>query len=227
MSQQINLINPALIKKKNFLTGVNIGLLYGGFVLMLLVWYGLVDKETSKLMEADRIQAQTLADLALQMEQMTQARMPKTIDPNLVLELQQLGKTAEMQTKILEVMEKGNQQALSVARYMQGLARQSMEGLWLTGFTLTQADHAVTLRGRSLKADLLPNYMNKLGDDPVFKGQMFGGLKIQQPVQPPAPASPSQNTQTNLPAFIEFELRGLDEKKEQAVLGPLMEERKS
>jgi hypothetical protein len=45
MSQQINLINPALIKRKDFLTVVNIGVMYGVLSVLMLGWYAYNERQ--------------------------------------------------------------------------------------------------------------------------------------------------------------------------------------
>ena len=72
---------------------------------------------------------------------------------------------------------------------MRALARQSVGGLWLTGFSITNGGNDVTLRGRMLNADLLPRFLGRLGAEKSFEGRGFRSLAIDQPKQADVPAA--------------------------------------
>lgn len=221
MSQQINLINPALIKQKDYLTTLNIGSVYGALVLLMLGWYGYTTQQVHTF-KASRDQLATqLQQQQATLEAMNAERAPKAPNQALVATLQSLEEKHRMQTQILQVMQQGKPaQDKGLANYMLGLARQSTDGLWLTGFSIDQTHHAVSLRGRSLDAALLPDYMHQLGREAVFAGQAFSGLRIYQPEPTANPVPAAQATATaaaststpvpNAPApvaFVEFELQ--------------------
>lgn len=224
MSQQINLINPALIKQKDFLTTLNITMVYGALALSLLGWYVYTAQQMTTLkMSRDQL-ASELQHVQAALAEMTAARAPKAPNQTLIAELQTLEEKHQVQMQILQAMQQGRpSQDKGLASYMLGLARQSTDGLWLTGFSIDQTHHTVSLKGRSMDAAVLPDYMRKLGHEAVFAGQTFGGLRIQQPTEvltntPSANSQPSGVSQAGgtaaLPApanarapFVEFELQ--------------------
>lgn len=217
MSQQINLINPALIKQKDYLTTLNIVSVYGVLGLLILGWYGYTAQQVHTLKASrDQLVGQ-LQQQQTTLEAMNAARAPKAPNQALIATLQSLEEKHRMQTQILQAMQQGKpSQDKGLANYMLGLARQSTDGLWLTGFSIDQTHHAVSLRGRSMDASLLPDYMHQLGREAVFAGQAFSGLRIQQPVDQianPAPVAASTSTAPTavaVPApnaFVEFELQ--------------------
>lgn len=224
MSQQINLINPALIKQKDFLTTLNITVVYGALALSMLGWYGYSTQQMSALtMSRDQL-ATELQQVQTSLAEMTAARAPKAPNQTLIAELQTLEEKHQVQMQILQAMQQGRpSQDKGLASYMLGLARQSADGLWLTGFSIDQTHHTVSLKGRSMDAAVLPDYMRKLGQESVFAGQTFGGLRIQQPMEVvtnnatspslqantvSASAVATQPVQANIrPPFVEFELQ--------------------
>lgn len=219
MSQQINLINPALIKQKDYLTRLNIVSIYGALALLMLGWYGYTAQQISTLKVSALQLASQLQQQQATLEAMNAARAPKAPNQALIATLQSLEDKHRMQTQILQVMQQGKPaQDKGLANYMLGLARQSTDGLWLTGFSIDQAHHAVSLRGRSMDAALLPEYMHQLGREAVFAGQTFSGLRIQQPVVT-ANAVPVAQAATATPAtpvvapiaFVEFELQAIED----------------
>lgn len=219
MSQQINLINPALIKQKDFLTTLTITIVYGALALSLLGWYAYTSQQVNTLkMSRDQL-AIELQQVQVALAEMTSARAPKAPNQTLIAELQTLEEKHQVQMQILEAMKQGRpSQEKGLASYMLGLARQSTDGLWLTGFSIDQTHHTVSLKGRSMDAAVLPDYMRKLGQETVFAGQTFGGLRIQQPTEvlttapsanaPQASVTTTQPSQANArPTFVEFELQ--------------------
>lgn len=223
MSQQINLINPALIKQKDFLTTLNITVVYGALAMLLLGWYAFTAQQTTALKVSRDQLASELQQVQTTLAEMTAARAPKAPNQALIVELQTLEEKHQVQTQILQAMQQGKpSQDKGLASYMLGLARQSTDGLWLTGFSIDQKHHAVSLRGRSMDAAILPDYMHKLGREAVFAGQTFSGLRIQQPAEAvtnatAANTAPSNSVQTAPLAsqaqaaaavtFVEFELQ--------------------
>lgn len=54
-----------------------------------------------------------------------------------------------------------------------GLARQRLNGLWLTHVEFTGNGSQMALRGVTLDESLIPRYLSKLGTEPVFAGVAF------------------------------------------------------
>lgn len=233
MSQQINLINPALIKQKDYFTTLNIVSVYGALALLMLGWYGYTAQQVSTLKVSRDALTSQLQQQQATLEAMNAARAPKAPNQALIATLESLEEKHRMQTHILQVMQQGKPaQDKGLANYMLGLARQSTDGLWLTGFSIDQAHHAVSLRGRSMDAALLPEYMHQLGREAVFAGQAFSGLRIQQPNQavtsaviaPAAPTAATTPTPAAAPAqpvFVEFELQANEVLPTSALATPL------
>jgi hypothetical protein len=213
MSQQINLINPALIKQKDLLTSVNMSMAYGVLIALMLGFTAYTMQQVSALTATKQQLIVEQEKRQAELAQLTAARAPHAPNQALVAQLALLESKQNVQTQILEIMNRGQaSQEKSLAGYMRGLARQTMDGLWLTGFSIDQSNRSVTLRGRTLHAHSLPDYMRQLGQDAVFSGQLFGGLQIKQPEKTATKvASQPSSTEaaTELP-YVEFELQGLE-----------------
>ncbi len=63
---------------------------------------------------------------------------------------------------------------------LSALARQSVDGLWLTGMVLRQND--VQLKGRTLQPSLIPVYVQRLDREPSLQGHAFKALDVVRPV---------------------------------------------
>jgi len=64
-------------------------------------------------------------------------------------------------------------------RYM-ALSRQDVPGLWLNAIEFNTADGSVTLRGASISAALLTEYLKQLSEESSFDGVSFSVLKIDE-----------------------------------------------
>ena len=100
---------------------------------------------------------------------------------------------------------------------LQAFARQTIDGLWLTGLVLDRQDMA--LRGRAMNPELIPAYVGRLNQEPALQGRSFRALDIARPMDDtPAVASvasaASASAKVSSPAgphlasFVEFSLSG-------------------
>lgn len=222
MSQQINLINPALIKQKDFLTVVNIGAMYGVLSVLMLGWYAYNASQVTELTRTQQGLVDELAQTQAALTQLVASRAPRSPDPALLRQLALLESKQQVQAQMLNAIQQRKPQLdRGLAHYMRGFARQTMEGLWLTGFSIDETNKTMTVRGRSLEAESLPHYVQKLGNEPVFAGKHFGGLRIKQAEVAQAAEANGQATRLPVeratagiasaaPLFVEFELQGLD-----------------
>jgi hypothetical protein len=108
----------------------------------------------------------------------------------------------------------GNQRGF--AEYLRAFSRQSMNGLWLTGFTIAGGGE-LEIHGRVLSPDLLPSYIQRLNQEQVLAGRSFARLEMSRPKAEPAPAADTKDKDTKkvaqAPRFLEFSLATNDTAK--------------
>ena len=61
-----------------------------------------------------------------------------------------------------------------------GLARQRLEGLWLTGLRFSGGGKDISLKGITNKASLLPKYLQRLSAEKAFAGMTFKNLQMNR-----------------------------------------------
>jgi hypothetical protein len=98
----------------------------------------------------------------------------------------------------------GHQQGF--AEYLRAFSRQSVNGLWLTGFTITGGGE-LEIRGRVLSPELVPSYIQKLNSEQVLAGRSFARLEMNRP-KPEAHAA--RKEAKKLPRYLEFSLATID-----------------
>jgi hypothetical protein len=67
---------------------------------------------------------------------------------------------------------------------MAALARRHVDGLWLTGVTLTSMQGQLALSGVALNADLVPAYLEGLAAEPALAGARLDQFEIVAPEEP-------------------------------------------
>jgi hypothetical protein len=108
----------------------------------------------------------------------------------------------------------GNQRGF--AEYLRAFSRQSVNGLWLTGFTIVGGGE-LEIHGRVLSPDLLPSYIQRLNQEQVLAGRSFARLEMSRP-KPEAMADADAKGKdakktTRISRFLEFSLATTDAAK--------------
>jgi len=224
MAQQINFYDPALRLRRDLLTFHVV--LVAVCASMLAVAMGMAYMRH----QIQQLQAQAgEAEAALQAQQAALQRFAADgealrPDASLIAELNTMKTTLDQRLSALRMLRAGRfgrQEGHSAA--LLGIARQHINGLWLTGVVLDGADMA--LRGRALSPELIPSYVGHLNDEPVLQGRSFRALNIERPSEEPAPFVASASSSAASPpavlggasapadlmhpaAFVEFSLTG-------------------
>jgi len=63
---------------------------------------------------------------------------------------------------------------------MTALARQQMDGLWLTGATFVSGSDGFELTGAAMSGDLVPIYLGRLTNEPAIAGTRLQTIEIRQ-----------------------------------------------
>jgi hypothetical protein len=62
--------------------------------------------------------------------------------------------------------------------YLTALARQTMQGVWLTGMEIGSGSGDLVLKGRVLESELVPLYIQRLNREPLFQGRAVRELRL-------------------------------------------------
>lgn len=189
MSQQINLFNPIFRKQKKYFSSVT--MLQA--LAIICVACALLAVDAARRTRALRIQATTIDALLLaRQERLAEFRVryaPRQKSATL---------SAEIAGAQLELAMLANAQATvtrggfgdtrGFSSYFRAFARQSVDGLWLTGLTIASGGSQLGVQGNTLQAELVPLYMRRLASEPVMQGKAFSSLEIGEAVAGPQAA---------------------------------------
>lgn len=201
MTQNINLYDPSLRAKREWLTATNAAVAVGVSTLAVLLAGGWAVREVATLRPPAAETHTALAAAQKQLVELTQRMAQTRPDARLQAELKMTQAAVLQRQSAFALLQAGSLGHESGhANALSAFARQSIPGLWLTGVVL---DHQqVALRGRSLSPELIPSYVSRLNKEAALQGRSFRALHIERPEQAAATAS----APARAAPFVEFSL---------------------
>ena len=182
----IRLSSAQLLKAVAMVTGLMLGLMvfYTVQLSQLEVELKMVEAaQAAKMTQLENLQTQVQAR---QKDKQLQARVDA-----LMLEISNKQKVM----KVLGEQRFGNSEGFTA--HVSALARQRIEGLWLTQVRISQGGETLGMKGQALKAELLPRYLQRLSTEAVFTGKTFETLSMLR--------------NQEQPSRVDFELYGVGE----------------
>jgi hypothetical protein len=178
MYQQINLYQPIFRKQRQIFSAVTMLQAVGAVAAALLAIYGY------GLVKVHALEAEVLQLEGREKALTTQLmRIDPALGANrrseLEAEVRRLNATLLDQQRLIDVLREqplGDTKGFS--GYLAALARQRTPELWLTRIGINGGTAAIELAGRSLRPELVPEYMQRLGTEPALAGQHFDKLEI-------------------------------------------------
>ena len=192
MLQQVNLYEPIFREDRKLFSATAIGIGLGVVAAGLMAITGF---DGWRVRSLDRQLAAVHAQEA--------ARKKLVAEANAIVDLAGSHETIENHLKAMAIDLGRRQQAL---RYLRGgdasgagdgvpehlgfvgrmtaLARQQVDGLWLTGATFVSGSGSFQLTGGAVSADLVPIYLQRLASEPAIAGTKLQTIEIRQPAKP-------------------------------------------
>lgn len=179
MSQQINLYNPIFLKQEKYFSTKAIGQAFALVVAGLAAFYAFALVQTRS---AEGLLAQTRAQVTQQRDRFvavapkfTPAARSKVLEAELV-RVEKEVKTRRDTLNALSTGELGNTTGFS--EFLAALARQTVQGVWLTGIVIGESGKDLRIDGRALRPELVPAYLKALNEEPVMRGREVTEMKV-------------------------------------------------
>lgn len=208
MSQQINLIDPALRPRRDWLQFRVVAPAALASLAVVVATSAFLRWERQALEVREGAANAQLKATQERLQALAQSVGQRVGDPRLAAESELLATELRQRQEVLGELERGRSQGPRFSEDLRGLARQTMDGLWLTAFAA--GGDSLEIRGRLLDSSLLPAYIHRLNAEPAFQGRHFDALDVSEGVQPkPAPGveAEAKATERHLPRYSEFILR--------------------
>jgi Tfp pilus assembly protein PilN len=203
VSQQINLINVNPHKREGAFSVRNMLQALGGILLCIILVYVYVAYRSSEMAgQIAEVKNKQLAEqqrLAGLTAEYIKQRAGLTLDQ----ELNKVTAEAAAQREIINALKSGViGNTMGYSKYMQAFARQVVNGLWLTGFSVEADGLQMSISGGVLSPDLVPGYILRLNNENIMRGKTFTSLQMQLPKEESGKTSNRQQ-------YLEFELKSV------------------
>jgi hypothetical protein len=220
MSQQINLFNEQFEQKRQRFTANTMALAAGVLVLGLAA-LGVYARVQVAGLQRDADAGAARLDKARQRLAAVSAEFaPRKQDPALDGELATAeARLAGLQrvSGIIQRGELGNTQGY--ADYFRALARQRVEGLWLTAASIGGAGQDIGVRGRALDAALVPGFLGRLRNEQIMQGKPVGSLQIGEAAALKVAGKDGKEATAPAP-YVEFSLQSAPQAAQPAGAQP-------
>ena len=205
MSQNINLFSPAFRKPRQVLTLALVAQCFGITLAALLAYNFYLQRQVSSV-ATELAAAQKLVSAQQGLaDKLKPQPVPPVSEAQLDAEIRTLEARMKLAVESIEALKSGafgSRQGF--AEYLQAFSRQSVAGLWLTGFTIGGRGD-LEMRGRTLSPELLPDYIQRLNRESVLAGREIAHLEITRPASAPA-ATKEPDQAERARQYLEFSL---------------------
>jgi len=228
MSQQINLYETRLRPRELLLNGWRLAAAFVS-VLVLGSGWAVAARHQADQASAELLQVRSmLKDIQDKHDALSKQVMERKLSDVLQSELDRLRAMLSVREDVVAMLDSGRLgNTAGFSELFWGFARNAASDWWLTRFSADLGGQEIEIVGKVLEAGKLPSYVQRLSDDPAFKGRRFAALTMSS--VDPAEAKTTDVTEGDrakekpefrLPRHIEFVLR-TENASDSAKLGEL------
>ncbi|MES2017255.1 MAG: hypothetical protein V4484_12230 [Pseudomonadota bacterium] len=198
MTQQINLFNPIFRKQKKYFSSATMLQALGVICLAC----ALLAADAMRRQRAVQSQAAAVDALLLVRQQKLAdykvSYAPRVKDPALATSIRAAESELLLLNNAAAMIERGGfGETRGFANYLRAFARQSIDGLWLTGLNISAGGAQLGVEGNAMQGELVPLYVRRLASEAVMRGKDFSSLKMEAASAPTGAA----------PAYLKFSLQ--------------------
>jgi hypothetical protein len=191
MLQQVNLYEPIFREDHKLFSAITIcvglGAVAAGLAaITTFYWMHVVslDRQLRDVHAQESAQDKLIAEAKGVVEQ---AGSQQTIDDHLKAMAIELGRRQQA-LRYLRGGDPGGDGTVHANRgfvgRMTALARQQLDGVWLTGATFVSGSEGFELTGAAMSGALVPIYLGRLTNEPAIAGTRLQTIEIRQPKKP-------------------------------------------
>jgi hypothetical protein len=199
--QQINLYNPALEARRSALSFKGA---VAGWVAIAVLVIAVAAYQTIRVRSVEQQERELAPQLAAAQAEalrLGSAMGSRRHDSRITEEIARLEAEVKGRQEVMQVLGSGGLgDTRGFSDHLKAFARQSFEGVWLTGLSIATAGRDVSVEGRALQAAYVPGYLKRLNGESAMQGHPFSELVIQEPAPDPAAKTPVR------PNYVEFKL---------------------
>ena len=201
MPQQINLYNPAFEAQRALLSFKGAAAGWAVIAALVGVFAGYQMISLRSVEQQERELARQLAAAQADAQRLGGAMASRRHDARITEEVTRLEGDVTGRQEVMTMLRSGGLgDTRGFSEHLKAFARQSFEGIWLTGLSIATAGRDVSVEGRALRAAHVPSYLKRLNGENAMQGHPFSELVIEEPAPDPGTKTPVR------PNYVEFKL---------------------
>ncbi|MFN0039746.1 MAG: hypothetical protein ACKVP2_09565 [Burkholderiales bacterium] len=201
MAQQINLYDPGLADQRDLHSFRSAAI---GWLLVFslsAIWAAYAGYSLSETQKQEQALTAQVEGARTELQKLSALHSARKASPAIAEEIFKLELELKGRQEIMDVLEAGGLgDTRGFSEHLRAFARQSFEGIWLTGLKIGAGGRGMSIEGRALQAGHVPNYLSRLNGETVMQGRAFSELMIQ------VPKTETGGKADGNQAFVEFRL---------------------
>ncbi len=204
MTQQINLLEARFRKQKKQFSAATLVLALAALAVLSTALQSLYARQNRMLQATLADTDRRVVTLREQMVRFSTEYSAQGRSTALADELTRLEERLRTRHELLAGMRSGggHGNVEGFSPFLAALARQTMNGVWLTGVEIGAKPGALVLKGRVLDGDLVPAYIGRLNREEPFAGRAVEELRLTAKTEAAKPAA----GQAGPARYVEFSL---------------------
>jgi hypothetical protein len=207
VTQQINLYDPRFRAQKKHFSAATLVLALASLLVVSIGLQALYVRQNRALQATLADSDRRLATLREQMVRFSTDYSAQGRSTALADEVARVEERLRARRELLAGMRSGgggNVEGFSP--YLAALARQTMNGVWLTGIAIGGKADELVLKGRVLDSELVPAYIGQLNKEEPFAGRTVSELRLMAKSEPAKPAGAPPSASRGPARYVEFSL---------------------
>lgn len=181
MIQQINLYQRNTRKPRPIFGAQHTVIVLAVLIGVLSVISAIGLRKTSSLSNGLELSQQRLHDDTTKIESLKIKHPEILVDSVLRQNLSDSQRMVASMQKVLDYLtDSESERTRGFSGYFEGLARQTVSKVWLSGLTVTDGGLHLKLDGSTLLPERVPKLFRLLKDEPAFRGKMFSRLVMEK-----------------------------------------------
>lgn len=181
MRQEVNLYTEAFRPNREWLTLNTSASLAVAVLLVVVAVSGWVQYQVAQLQDEQERLEQELSRSQDAVERLSEQLARQQRDPELEEQVERLEERAEDRKRLVERADSvASASSEGFTPYLEGLAEQSREELWLTRIRVDLLRDRLQLEGRTTQGQQVPDYLQQLREESVFEGRRFEQFEISR-----------------------------------------------
>lgn len=206
MNQSVNLLNALPKKVVIKLPAKLIFKCWVGFLVLLLLAYGLgywqksrVSNKLAQAKKAERVLSKQLIQLAQKLPNASSLKSKEDVALHLAKEI-------ESKAQLVAILKrKANINLLGFSAYLEALGKAIPSTVWLTNISFSRGGEAILLKGKATNANGVFNFMSQLDEDSVYQSKTLKLISLETLKQGAASSEIENADKKSLPP-VEFKL---------------------